>query len=81
MSDEKSISSKKLCHFENENKSLLVLKNRIFCTISDFFFLFPLKLWLEIFQNTISLFLKYSSVPNRRVGRNKRAGGKILKKH
>ena len=23
----------------------------------------------------------YSSVPNRRVGRNKRAGGKILKKH
>ena len=25
--------------------------------------------------------LDYSSVPNRRVGRNKRAGGKILKKH
>ena len=25
--------------------------------------------------------LKYSSVPNRRVGRNKRAGGKILRKH
>ena len=25
--------------------------------------------------------LAYSSVPNRRVGRNKRAGGKILKKH
>ena len=24
---------------------------------------------------------KYSSVPNRRAGRNKRAGGKILKKH
>ena len=24
---------------------------------------------------------KYSSVPNRRVGRNKHAGGKILKKH
>ena len=23
----------------------------------------------------------YSSVPNRRVGQNKRAGGKILKKH
>ena len=23
----------------------------------------------------------YSSVPNRRVGRNKRAGGKILRKH
>ena len=23
----------------------------------------------------------YSSVPNRRAGRNKRAGGKILKKH
>ena len=30
------------------------------------------------------IFLKcftYSSVPNRRAGRNKRAGGKILKKH
>ena len=26
-------------------------------------------------------FTGYSSVPNRRVGRNKRAGGKILKKH
>ena len=25
--------------------------------------------------------IQYSSVPNRRVGRNKRAGGKILKKH
>ena len=25
--------------------------------------------------------LWYSSVPNRRLGRNKRAGGKILKKH
>ena len=24
---------------------------------------------------------KYSSVPNRRVGQNKRAGGKILRKH
>ena len=24
---------------------------------------------------------KYSSVPNRRLGQNKRAGGKILKKH
>ena len=24
---------------------------------------------------------RYSSVPNRRVGRNKRAGGKILRKH
>ena len=26
------------------------------------------------------LTVKYSSVPNRRVGQNKRAGGKILKK-
>ena len=25
--------------------------------------------------------LRYSSVPNRRVGQNKRAGGKILRKH
>ena len=25
--------------------------------------------------------LQYSSVPNRRIGPNKRAGGKILKKH
>ena len=25
--------------------------------------------------------ISYSSVPNRRVGRNKRAGGKILRKH
>ena len=24
---------------------------------------------------------KYSSLPNRRVGQNERAGGKILKKH
>ena len=24
---------------------------------------------------------RYSSVPNRRIGPNKRAGGKILKKH
>ena len=24
---------------------------------------------------------QYSSVPNRRAGRNKRAGGKILEKH
>ena len=26
-------------------------------------------------------FFMYSSVPNRRIGPNKRAGGKILKKH
>ena len=25
------------------------------------------------------IYTKYSSVPNRRIGRNKRAGGKILK--
>ena len=25
--------------------------------------------------------IKYSSVPNRHVGQNKRAGGKILRKH
>ena len=29
----------------------------------------------------IFMFLMYSSVPNRRIGPNKRAGGKILKKH
>ena len=29
----------------------------------------------------INLILEYSCVPNRRVGQNKRAGGKILKKH
>ena len=28
-----------------------------------------------------TVLLTYSSVPNRRVGRNKRAGGKILRKH
>ena len=27
------------------------------------------------------IFTKYSSVPNRGIGPNKRAGGKILKKH
>ena len=27
-----------------------------------------------------AIFFTYSSVPNRRVGQNKRAGGKILKK-
>jgi hypothetical protein len=33
-------------------------------------------------HNGAIVFLKtYSSVPNRRVGRNKRAGGKILRKH
>ena len=30
----------------------------------------------KLFRKTM-----YFSVPNRRVGRNKRAGGKILKKH
>ena len=29
---------------------------------------------------TVAVKVGYSSVPNRRVGRNKRAGGKILKK-
>ena len=33
-----------------------------------------------IFDQLFSSSLKYSSVPNRHVGQNKRAGGKILKK-
>ena len=31
--------------------------------------------------NSLSAKFNYSSVPNRCVGQNKRAGGKILKKH
>ena len=37
--------------------------------------------WLKDVRVNRSKFPLYSSVPNRRVGRNKRAGGKILKKH
>ena len=36
---------------------------------------------LHRFRSNSVLSPAYSSVPNRRVGRNKRAGGKILKKH
>ena len=32
-------------------------------------------------QKGIWIICTYSSVPNRRIGPNKRAGGKILKKH
>ena len=36
--------------------------------------------WVELDMFTTQFF-RYSSVPNRRIGPNKRAGGKILKKH
>ena len=32
-------------------------------------------------QTTFTRKVGYSSVPNRRAGRNKREGGKIIKKH
>ena len=33
------------------------------------------------FYHALTAIREYSSVPNRRIGPNQRAGGKILKKH
>ena len=34
---------------------------------------------MKLYYDGLNEFFAYSSVPNRRVGRNKRAGGKILR--
>ena len=44
-------------------------------------------LFIHIYKNQVGIVVtyletfKYSSVPNRRAGRNKRAGGKFFEKH
>ena len=36
---------------------------------------------MKLYYDGLNEFFAYSSVPNRRVGRNKRAGGKITRKN
>ena len=59
------------------------LNSKICNNISLFIYFWLILIFNQMFQITYKLYFfgEYSSVPNRRVGQNKHAGGKILRKH